>query len=139
MMRVELSCPFSQLAAALPVTRERQQVADKFDHRSVSGVKRDGSFGCVPERRQTPCGTIVSLGQGEMSEVTGGGGIGRTLRRPERSIEANRVWTLNPNRCSSPYTIDSMAQPPHCPGACSTARSRTARTTACSSGITRSR
>src|SRR5919106_633030 len=86
-MRVEVSCPFSQLAAALPVTGERQQVTDKFDHRSVSGVKGDGSLGCVPERLKL-LAEIVSLGQGEMREVAGGGGIGRSLRRPERSIEA---------------------------------------------------
>ena len=37
------------------------------------------------------------------------------------------------------WIIDSMAQPSALPGACSTARSRAARTAACSSGVMRSK
>lgn len=90
-MRVEVSCPFSQLAAALPVTREGQQVSGEFDRRSVAGVKGDGSFGCVPEGLKLFAET-VSLGQGEMREVAGGGGSPVAAEPTGARDQGNRNW-----------------------------------------------
>ena len=85
-MGVEVPRPFSQVTAALPISGERQQVAEVLDRRSVSGAKGDGSLCCVLEGLELLT-EVVSLGQREMREVAGGRGLGRTLRGPERAIQ----------------------------------------------------
>ena len=85
-MRVELPGSVSQLSAALPVSREGHQVAQVLDRESVHRVQGDGSLRGIAEGIEL-FSEVVRLGQRQMRQVIGRGGVHRSSRGVERPAE----------------------------------------------------
>ena len=135
MMGIELpTCPMG--AAALPVAGVGNEQTHERRRGSIHRVQRNRALRRDSERRKFFL-KKESLSQGVVGQgMQGAASTALRAARSDRSSESGAALSQCPY--SLAYINDSMAQHSALPGACSTARSRQARTSACSSGVKRS-